>query len=255
MANSRIGSGSGICGFCGRQGGLTRDHFLSRALSSEEGTADIVSPVKGKHAVGNRLVLPDVCADCNSGPLSQLDEYAKSWLELGAKQLPGPDSGERLLRWCARFACNARRAGSSGPNWRPIPEGLPLWVVRNGIQNPGFRALLSWTHPARGASRSFAYGEMTDATNGFEAQILMREWTFLLSWQYPGEPIPLDTRVAHVAEDFQAWVIQEGEAVNPRLVPRARRPDWNLESMLSDDGLRSLHSSIRKRLSRAELGE
>src|SRR4029077_13223835 len=113
------------------------EHVLPQWMRDEMPEHTVVSPARGRHLFGGELVISDVCGACNSGPLSVLDEFAKSyWTD----QLDSADSipqgtAQHMARWAAKVSYNAQRAviklGTAGSEPQ-MPSALPAWVLGGG---------------------------------------------------------------------------------------------------------------------------
>lgn len=114
------------CAYCKCETPLTREHiipaFIYRLGQSENGFTGW--NLSAEKMLKSEQVIKDVCTTCNSGPLSELDEYAKNFLG-GAGLLKDNFSDTelvlhydypRLLRWLLKVSFNSARAhGSHGP--------------------------------------------------------------------------------------------------------------------------------------------
>ena len=69
------------CIYCGERGERSKEHVVPRWLWSALAVlGDHVAPLRGQHAfAGNLPRVPDVCVSCNTGPLRDLDEVARTW--------------------------------------------------------------------------------------------------------------------------------------------------------------------------------
>ena len=64
------------CAYCGRSAGLTNEHVVPESYHKALGeTISIVKTPTEDKAIPNPQEIGDVCAACNSGPLSCLDSY------------------------------------------------------------------------------------------------------------------------------------------------------------------------------------
>jgi hypothetical protein len=71
--------GKRVCAYCGRQGGMFSREHLTPAALIERVSEPLIANVRtsrGEVAITGEPTIKDVCAACNSGPLSKLDEYA-----------------------------------------------------------------------------------------------------------------------------------------------------------------------------------
>src|SRR2546427_652532 len=63
------------CAYCDGLGPLTRDHVWPECFLERFGLEVAKFSVKKSRVYGGDYVVNDVCRKCNSGPLSQVDEY------------------------------------------------------------------------------------------------------------------------------------------------------------------------------------
>lgn len=106
------------CAYCGKAGPLTKEHIVPAFLSRRFPEIDTGIPPKSKHVAKFEGTMRDVCSNCNSGPLSDLDAYAQSFVEQNKLHrtfhLKRPSilvtyDYERLLRWLLKVSYNAMR--------------------------------------------------------------------------------------------------------------------------------------------------
>lgn len=63
------------CAYCGEGGPLTREHIWPNGFFKRDGF-EIKFSRRANRAFKGDLVISDVCAKCNNGPLSRLDHHA-----------------------------------------------------------------------------------------------------------------------------------------------------------------------------------
>jgi len=72
------------CKYCGKERKLTREHIVPAYMYDFQKELEIKvtgwNEVAGK-MVGGELKIKDVCAVCNNGVLSELDDYSKNLLQ------------------------------------------------------------------------------------------------------------------------------------------------------------------------------
>ena len=105
------------CAYCGQTGGMSQEHAFSDWIRREfKQIGPMESAVAGapQKRIQSLIKTKDVCATCNNGPLSALDEYAKA---LGMHNDRSPSepktfSGDRdrLTRYLLKCAYNDARA-------------------------------------------------------------------------------------------------------------------------------------------------
>lgn len=124
------------CAYCMKRGKMTREHILPKFIYNYQ--YQFSGMTGWNDAAGQMLkseqVIKDVCNDCNSGELSTLDAYGKSFL--GANGLLAQNFEKtavelkydyhQLLRWMLKISFNsARRTG----NQSDIFEGLQSYIL------------------------------------------------------------------------------------------------------------------------------
>ena len=99
------------CAYCLTKKALTKEHVFSDWIASQFGLMESTVASAPERRYQSLIKLKDVCADCNSGPLSVLDSYAKSL------QMHDPASGpaisadpEKLARYLLKCGYNDARA-------------------------------------------------------------------------------------------------------------------------------------------------
>jgi hypothetical protein len=110
------------CSYCGSDDNLTREHIIPKFIYSREALKGHETPVShvpataGEKFVQSEPVIADVCARCNNGVLSRLDEYGAKMYDQFFDVTPQP--GERielsydfdlLTRWLLKLAYNTAR--------------------------------------------------------------------------------------------------------------------------------------------------
>jgi hypothetical protein len=181
-----------ICAYCGVEARATDEHVLPQWMREELPEHTVVSPARGRHLFGGELVIRDVCGACNSGPLSQLDEFAKAYwtgrLD-GAESLPQVDA-HRMARWAAKVCYNTQRAtaslGTAGAEPQ-MPRELGGWVLRGG-ECPQSVAVSLCRFPGehRDTDEIGTFG-----SNGAplpRRYLKMRRSVLFLAWDAPGQP-------------------------------------------------------------------
>lgn len=114
MANSRT------CAYCGKSGSLTREHLWPGGIIARAKHINTSYFGKLEKFIDAELTIKDVCADCNNGPLSNLDAYI---CRLFDAQFNRPAirrqartfvyDYETLLRWLLKISYNTARANES----------------------------------------------------------------------------------------------------------------------------------------------
>jgi len=150
-----------ICAYCGADGNLTREHILpSFTYSRERGRtgAPVISNVlhDGKNkVVPAEVTISDVCATCNNGILSKLDQYGSELYDKYFFKIVHPGEliqfeyeFERLTRWLLKIAFNACRSRSWPDSFRQHLDGIKSYIRDGGVPPPGLRLYLQLIVPA-----------------------------------------------------------------------------------------------------------
>jgi hypothetical protein len=239
---------TGKCAYCGDISELTGEHMLPGALRGPEHEGVSVFPSTGKHRLGGQLVLHDVCGACNSGPLGQLDEFVARWSKEDAKIVRDPRAPLMLTKWCAKMALNAERSWEAGLGCRKqLPTNLPKWVVSRTSEAPEFSACLTWIPSGHIASGELAFAFTLDERI-LDGIVHVREWLFLLAWNYPGAPTDVQSRIRELCDYFPATALDVSEELNPRRIPRMRDPDWLLRGLKANSVYEDLQEGRRRKL-------
>ena len=179
----------GHCAYCGAQKELTREHVFPRWLRSELDDYPTVTPARGRHLFGGDLVVADVCADCNNGPLSELDETAKRYWDDGldsAETLSGSVAA-LMARWAAKVGYNAQRAtmalGTAGQE-PEMPVEIRPWILADGGCPSGFAVSLTRMPPGhRDREGAGIFG--SNGTPLPRRYVQLRGSVFFLAWSVP----------------------------------------------------------------------
>lgn len=105
------------CAYCGAACTATREHVIPAWYSRTPGEAETFSARAPITHVRGDLVVRDVCAACNSGPLAALDGYGKELFEryfatpaYHGEAVGFAFDGQRLFRWLLKLSYNSARA-------------------------------------------------------------------------------------------------------------------------------------------------
>jgi hypothetical protein len=106
------------CAYCGGGGPLTREHIWPNGFLKRD-DFDIKFSKRANRTLKSDLTISDVCATCNNGPLSRLDQYACELYDrrFGKRISAGEvvtfthDYGI-LMRWLLKVSHNS--AGTTG---------------------------------------------------------------------------------------------------------------------------------------------
>jgi len=131
------------CAFCGsRDKKITREHVFPKAigLSMDDSHADKWVERSPKRFVGGEIVIKDVCEDCNSGPLSELDAYAKEIYDSYLYQKVNQDDQitfsyyfDQLSRWLLKICFNSARVNNADTTI--LSEFIPYILNGEEVEN------------------------------------------------------------------------------------------------------------------------
>jgi hypothetical protein len=245
------------CIYCGQRGRQGREHVIPKWLWKESVRIGyFVAPARGRHPFGGNLRIPDVCATCNNGPLSQLDEAAKSWW-IGRGESLDPVLNAHppnIGRWCAKIAVNMERAEAEQAKvglWTPqIPMSVKEWVINGGPAPPEIAIRVA----ALPASHHFAldggiYGS-GDRTMG--ARILqLLGIMFYVVWHFPLDPVSksIPQILAYLDKYHPSVRLDLGNGTAPVALPIVPKPD-ELTLGIYDDPV--LVARVRERIAKDE---
>lgn len=240
-----IGPGRTRCAFCGERTPLTREHVWPRWLSSLLGPAALeghVSETDGEitrtwFAPTGSMVVKRVCARCNGGWMSRLEEAAKPLLEQlvqGLATTLSPGDQRVIAAWAHKTlaVCD-------------LATGAPV------LQHAARESLLEESIPAGGVVLLARYA-------GERHPLLTARWAGMMSVEIGG--VAQQRRVALFTVSFGAVVLQlfsHGipDAIDMRPTGQKRDfahvlwPDplpcfWPLPMALGDEGLRKFASAL-----------
>jgi hypothetical protein len=139
------------CAFCGKASDLTNEHVFPECFRK---TVDAITTAKttgGEKAILSALEIHDVCARCNNGPLSLLDQYFCSLNEQFFSKIVRPGQRVRfeydfdlLLRMLLKVGYNVARARKWHlGNWRDSAA-----YILGAVASPlGYRVFLQLIVP------------------------------------------------------------------------------------------------------------
>jgi hypothetical protein len=160
-----------LCAYCGGLGPLTKEHIFPKFLYRQ-----VPTHKTGYNARANRFMtweaqVRDVCEDCNNGPLSALDGYARRFLTAlhcertyaESQQLVITYDYLLLLRWLLKVSYNAARALSQTPHL--LKEAVPF--IRDGQTSPPAVAFLAVEVVRDAPLTADARGELPEEARGW----------------------------------------------------------------------------------------
>ncbi len=142
------------CAYCGVHAALTKEHLLPECIS-KHWEKDVETNVRA--GTSDRIItgdpqIRDVCADCNNGPLSELDQYACTLYEEHFARLVRPGDQvklnlefDMLLRWLLKTGYNAARARK----WSTSFEQLTGYILGRDAHRPPSRVFLQLIIPTK----------------------------------------------------------------------------------------------------------
>jgi hypothetical protein len=143
---------SKACAYCGSSGPFTRDHVFSKFLYRDYPDHKFGYRPQANRYLTHEAVVRDVCQVCNNGPLSQLDNYGRAFVEMNRcnrqfrtrAEIVLRYEYEVLMRWLLKVSYNGIRATNRDTSailpWvpfildggkRPYPAEIFVEVVRN----------------------------------------------------------------------------------------------------------------------------
>ena len=116
------------CAYCRKPGPLTKEHVWPQWLNKLEPSYAMRFSAKARKVFGGDLIVSDVCALCNNGPLSALDSYAHGLhAPFFSRILPAGEEinfeydHNLLTRWLLKVSFNSARAtGRDEIFFRPL---------------------------------------------------------------------------------------------------------------------------------------
>jgi hypothetical protein len=147
---------------------LTNEHIFPNFLyekNRETQFINIANTPTGDKAVGSELQIGDVCAKCNSGVLSQLDQYAAKLYDKYFGILIRPGDRVRFLfdydllaRWLLKVGYNLARSR----NWAISPKSpVPQYISGHIARPTGLRLFVQLVVPT--PTDSIRWDERPDA--------------------------------------------------------------------------------------------
>ena len=106
-----------VCAYCGSEGVFTREHIWPRGIIRRVPDYGARYFGKADKVLSSEHVIRDVCPNCNSGVLSELDEYGCSLFDnyfrqadTGKAQVTFRYNYDLLLRWLMKISYNSSRS-------------------------------------------------------------------------------------------------------------------------------------------------
>jgi hypothetical protein len=109
---------SKACAYCGSSGAFTREHVISKFLYRDYPEQKFGYHPQADRYLTHEAVVRDVCQGCNTGPLSQLDNYGRDFVEMNRcyrqfrtrTEIVLRYEYDELMRWLLKISYNAMRA-------------------------------------------------------------------------------------------------------------------------------------------------
>ena len=106
-----------LCAYCKNAGLLTKEHIWPQWLNKLEPSYAMRFSAKAQKVFAGDLIVSDVCATCNNGPLSALDAYAHglhapflSRILAEGEEISFEYDFNLLTRWLLKVSFNSARA-------------------------------------------------------------------------------------------------------------------------------------------------
>jgi hypothetical protein len=214
------------CVYCGRSTKLTREHvcpdFLDKMMFPHRSFAFIGGA--NKLAI-TEVKIRDVCADCNSGVLAQLDAYGK---ELAARYFKNivDDVTVRfeydyglLLRWLLKVLYNASRAYKSPSH---IYEAYVPYIMGESPEPPKTALLVGVWKPSfyKGSlyyPTDVRFSVLTIPDKPYTGLLLtsmfsVRSYAFIvLGWEDQARPNEIAQTITFVSQQFGATLLEKDD--------------------------------------------
>lgn len=167
-----------ICAYCGKSAVLTREHVIPKWFYDLNRSPEDVSFLEKakKRFLQTDLVVRDVCKDCNGGPLSDLDAYAKQFYSaflsmpvFGGSTPTIRYDFQRLAKWLLKVAFNSARVHATDLE---ILGAYTKFMIDDGPLPASLRVYVSSVAP----SVASADGAPSIASSGGHQRIHYPEW-------------------------------------------------------------------------------
>ncbi len=221
----------GECAYCGMETELTREHGFPRWLPGKIPDSDSYTPVRGVHMFAGELTIEDVCARCNNGPLSRLDEYADEWWDRNVRSdVSELNAHEPTLgRWIAKITFNMQRIDRREhprANEPPFPEDAIAWIM--GDNNPrdslgiAVAALPTGHHSALNAGHD---GPRTGVPFPLRFTHFLG-LVFMVVWRAPNVEVPPSGMTKIICDTMPGVPLDLERGRGPRRLPTIKHPDF-----------------------------
>jgi hypothetical protein len=148
-----------VCAYCGSTDRLTREHLWPRALhrrlvEAGEEKKSRIWLAKIKKEVAGEPTVRDVCAECNNGELSRLDDYICELFDRAFTHVPARYAKvefqydyHRLKRWLLKMCFNCARIHVSGDMF-VFPPLLPYIMGRSNALGRSIQLYVQLVYPS-----------------------------------------------------------------------------------------------------------
>jgi hypothetical protein len=147
---------SNPCAFCAETKLLTREHVWPRCLGQKR-PDEARYLGKNKTFFGGDISVKDVCASCNNGPLSELDNYicalydAQFHLRIKPNQsLVFRYNYDLLLRWLLKISFNSARANDTDAD---LLSSYRNFILKGGTSPDDVLVFLDLVRPSKNPNR------------------------------------------------------------------------------------------------------
>lgn len=144
---------AGVCAFCNQSAVLTREHIWPRCIIQRTPNYKARYVGKSEKFVEGDLTVKDVCASCNNGALSALDDYICQLYDAHFSRIALARRSRTLffdfpllLRWLLKASYNSARANQSDVG---LLARYAPFVLRGGPLPEEMEVRLELIHPSK----------------------------------------------------------------------------------------------------------
>ena len=177
------------------------------------------------------LTIEDVCAPCNNGRLSKLDNYAGEWWDRNVQpDTTELDAEEPILgRWLGKIAYNMQRIERRerpGPTEAPIPDEAVRWIIGHGPLSGAMGICVGALPLGHDSTLNAGHDRpRTDVplplrTQHFQALV------FMIVWRDARWAITPDEMTALICKSMPAVPLDLVRGRGPKRMPEIRSPDF-----------------------------
>lgn len=224
----------GECAYCWNETELSTEHASARWIPGKIPDSDSIAPIRGRHMFQGELTVDDVCARCNNGALSRLDEYASEWWDRNVRESVTELNADeaRLGRWLGKVTFNMQRIErreNPNTNEPQIPDDTIRWILGEGRLHESLGIVVAALPPGHRSASNAGHDGPRPGVPMPLRYTHMLGLVFMVVWKTPTFQVAGMTKA--ICDTMPGVVLDLERGRGPRRLPIISRPDFVEEGL------------------------